>query len=57
MNFTVCLSDATFYDLINIICQFIKPFFDKKCLFFKNMEPLKSKCLHVSLYSYIIKTF
>ena len=35
------LSDATFYDCINTIYQFIKPFLDKKCLFLRNMEPLK----------------
>ena len=34
------LSDATFYDHINTIYQFIKPFLDKKCLFLRNMEPL-----------------
>ena len=35
------LSGATFYDYINTICQFIKPFLDKKkCLFLRNMEPL-----------------
>ena len=33
------LSDATFYDSINIY-QFGKPFLDKKCLSLKNMEPL-----------------
>ena len=27
------LSDATFYDSINTIHQFIKPFWDKTCLF------------------------
>ena len=38
------LSDATFYNRINIIYQFIKPFFDKKkkkCQFLRNMEPLE----------------
>ena len=34
------LSDATFYDSINTIYQFIKPFLDKKCLLFRNMETL-----------------
>ena len=34
------LSGATFYDLINTICQFIKPLRDKKCLLLRNMEPL-----------------
>ena len=36
------LSDATFYDRINTIYHFIKPFLDQKCLFVRNMEPLKS---------------
>ena len=35
------LSDNTFYDLINTIYQFIKTFLDKKCLFLRNMEPLR----------------
>ena len=34
------LSDATFYDRINTVYHFIKPFLDKKCLFMRNMEPL-----------------
>ena len=34
------LSDATFYDRINTIYQFIKPFLDKKCLFLRTMEPI-----------------
>ena len=34
------LSEATFYDRINAIYQFIKPFLDKKCLFVRNIEPL-----------------
>ena len=34
------LSGATFYDCINTIYEFIKPFLDEKCLFFRNMEPL-----------------
>ena len=40
------LSDATFYDRINTIYQFIKPFLElkKKCLFLRNMEPLKYIC-------------
>ena len=33
-------SDATFYDGINTIYQFIISFLDKKCLFLRNMEPL-----------------
>ena len=37
------LSDATFYDCINTIYQFIKSFLDYKCLFLRNMEPLKQK--------------
>ena len=37
------LSDATFYDCINTIYQFVKSFLDKKkCLFLKDMEPLIS---------------
>ena len=36
------LSAATLYDCINTIHQFIKHFFDKKCLFLRNMEPLRS---------------
>ena len=32
------LSDATFYDRIDTIYQFIKPFLDKECLFLRNME-------------------
>ena len=31
------LSDATFYDHINTIYQFIKPVLDNKCLFLRNM--------------------
>ena len=34
------LSGAIFYDCINTIYQFIKPFFDKKCLFLMNRVPL-----------------
>ena len=34
------LSDPIFYDHINTKYKFIKPYFDKKCLFFRNMEPL-----------------
>ena len=34
------LSKATFYDRINTVYHFIKPFLDKKCLFWRNMEPL-----------------
>ena len=44
------LSDATFYGHINTIYQFIKPFLDKKCLFLRNTELLKSisafKCFY-----------
>ena len=37
------LSGVTFYDCINIIYQFIKPFLDKKkCLLLRSMEPLKT---------------
>ena len=35
------LPDATFYDRINTVYQFIKPFLDKKCLFLRNTESLK----------------
>ena len=35
------LSDATFYDPINTIRQFIKPFLDKKCLFFRGIRNLE----------------
>ena len=35
------LSDATLFDRINTMYQFIKPFLDKKkCLFLKTMESL-----------------
>ena len=34
------LSDATFYDRINTMYKFIKPFLDKKCLFLRKMEQL-----------------
>ena len=37
------LSDATFYDRINTIYQFIKSFLDKNALFLRNMEPLKGE--------------
>ena len=40
-NFTRC-QDATFYDCISTIYQFIKPFLDKKCLLLRNMEPLST---------------
>ena len=36
------LSDATFYDRIDTIYQFMKTFLDKKCLFLRDMEPLTS---------------
>ena len=35
------LSDATFYDRSYTIYQFIKPFLGKRCLFLRNMEPLR----------------
>ena len=35
------LSDAIFYDRFNIICQFLKPFLDKKNIFLRDMEPLR----------------
>ena len=38
------LSGATFYDHINTMYQFIKPFLDTKCLFLRNMEPIR--CLN-----------
>ena len=39
-----------FYDRINTIYQFIKPFLDKKlsfkkCLFLQNMEPVSTRML------------
>ena len=34
------LSEATFYDSINNIYQFIKPFLDKMSRLLQNMEPL-----------------
>ena len=34
------LSDAAFYDRIDTIYKFIKPFLDKKCLVLRNIEPL-----------------
>ena len=34
------LSDAPFYDSINTIYKFIKAFLGKKCLLFRNIEPL-----------------
>ena len=38
------MSNATFYDCINTIYQYIKPFFLKiKCPFLRNMEPLKQE--------------
>ena len=36
------LSDATFYDRINTMYQFVEPFLDEKNVYFlRNMEPLK----------------
>ena len=35
------LSSATLCDCINTIYQFIKTFYDKKCTFLRNMEPLR----------------
>ena len=43
------LSDATFYDRINTIYQSSKLFLDKKCLFLRNMEPLKILIYDVDL--------
>ena len=50
------LSDATFYDRINTIYQFIKPLLDKKCLFLRNMEPLKvyNTCIPVAVCAMLI---
>ena len=52
------LSDATFYDHINTIYQFIKPFLDKKCLFLRNMEPLITKPdkpkMEIGIFQYIV---
>ena len=46
------LSDATFYDHINTIYQFIKPFLNKKCLFLRNREPLTDTTYHrILIYS------
>ena len=42
------LSGAIFYDHINTIYQFIKPFLDKKCLFLRNMEPLTFEKVHLT---------
>ena len=39
------LSDTTFYYRINTIHLFIKPFLDKKCLFLRNIQPLRSLLL------------
>ena len=36
------LSSTMIYDCIITIYQFIKPFFDKKLLFLRSMEPLNS---------------
>ena len=37
------LSEVTFYDHIDTLYRFIKPFLNKKCLIsLRNMEPLKS---------------
>ena len=35
------LSDATFYDRINTVYQFIKPFWDKKISIFEEYGPFK----------------
>ena len=48
------LSDATFYDSINIQYQFIKLFLDNKTSIFSNMEPLKCS-LHFTNYGMIRK--
>ena len=34
------LSDSTFYDHINTLCQFIKPFLDKN-VYFEEYEAIK----------------
>ena len=47
------LSGATFYDRINSIYQFIKPFLDIKCLFLRNMEPY----VELRLYSTVVIYF
>ena len=42
-NYTGCQMPhtGTFYDHINTIYQFIKPFLDKNVYFLRNMEPLR----------------
>ena len=45
------LSGAPFYDCINTIYQFINPFLDNKCLFFRDMEPVTTPVvLHCQFY-------
>ena len=46
------LSDATFYDRINTIYQFVKPFLDKKYLLSRNMEPLMKNFCYRFLRKY-----
>ena len=36
------LSDATFYDFVNTIYKFIKPFFDNKMSVFEEIQPFTS---------------
>ena len=45
------LSDATFYDRINTIYQFIKPFLDKNVHFLRNMEPLNCHAVYIKMPS------
>ena len=47
------LSGSTFYDHINTICQFIKPIFWLKCLFLRNIEPLKRLTLDMNVRLYL----
>ena len=46
---TEMLSDATFYDCINTIYQFIKHLLANKCLFLKNKEPLNKVGVSASM--------
>ena len=41
---------CTFYDRINTMYQFIKPFLDKKCLFLRNMKPLMCSLSNYIMY-------
>ena len=51
------LSDATFYDLINTIYQFIKPFLDKKMSIFEEYgafkAPITTAAQHIGLTFYV----